>query len=100
MMGFMNYEIQFEAATALFKNGKFEESLRKFQDLLIYESQLTTQQHFDLLNYITNCQINLDEMEQAFEHLAVFQTLAETINSPEALYYAEMKKGSPRGSSP
>lgn len=93
MMGFMNYEIQFEAATALFKNGKFEESLRKFQDLLIYESQLTTQQHFDLLNYITNCQINLDEMEQAFEHLAVFQTLAETINSPEALYYAEMKKG-------
>ncbi len=92
-MGFTNYEVQFQLAVEFFQSGKFEESLRGFQDLLVYENQLTTEQHFDLLNYVTNCQVNLNEVERAFEHLVVLQSLAEKINSAEALYYTEMKRG-------
>lgn len=88
----MTYTSHYAQAVQLFKRGEFEASLHEFRDLLHKSRHLTTAQHFDLLNYMTNCQVNLGLFDAAYEHLELLNQLAQQLQTPEALYYTAMKR--------
>lgn len=88
----MSYEKIRERADSLFQTGEFEQSLRLYQDLWQTSPSCTEKERFQLLNGLTNCQINLQQFEAAYEHLDELTQLAKTLQTAEALYYAATKR--------
>lgn len=88
----MSYEKIREQADKLFQTGEFEQSLRLYQDLWQSSPSGRENERFQLLNALTNCQINLQQYEAAYEHLEELTQLAKTLQTAEALYYAATKR--------